>query len=317
MCSDVVLFGNAALLTSDDRCRRAAFYDQRWEIPSLRPAEILRRSIEFGLESNSDNPPDAASDECMRLCTEVGLDTPEVDLLGLATHIASLSEFIVWLLRTGGSWERPEPIRVGNHVWTPSTFLNPTESHLMRVVLCSRWDAATLVEQEHNWYTLEGAIYGCAVDLVVVAIGSFRNARWYSPLSRGFVHPVAKDLRFRKRDGTGFDGAWEPVFREQSDFTREEWLDALVEDGLLPECVLVHQVENIGRGIDVHGLAQAKLSRIQTTRTPPDPQLSRCFDRFHPCPFRSCCPRGLEPSEDLGFVPRSHHPANFTAQIIG
>ena len=311
------MLNSARILSEDDRCRRAAFYFQRWKLPSLTPKEILRQSIEFGLECVSDNPGDAASDEAMRLATEVGLDTAETDLLGLATHVASLAEFIVWLLRTGDAWSRPESIKVGNHAWEPSTFLSATESHLRRIALCSRWDAATLVEQEHNWYTLEGAIYTCPVDIVVIVVGQFRSGRWHSPLTRGWTHPVSKQLRFRKRDGTGFDGAWEPVFREQSDFTREEWLDALVEDGLLPECVLIHQVENIGRGIDVHGLAQAKLSRIQTTRTPPDPQLSRCFDRFHPCPFRSCCPRGLEPSEDLGFVPRSHHPANFTAQIIG
>ena len=307
----------AQLLNEDDRCGRLPYLSQRWQTPAVTPTEALYEAVECGLTSKLD-PAEVAHEALMQLAVERGFDSNQTDLLQEAEHLAGLAAFIVYLLRPGDPWKRPDAINLPDGTpWQPSAFLSASEGHLRRLVLCGRWDAYRQTEAEYDWRTLEGAIYGVPMDLVVVVLGQERNGRRHGPIVKGWTHPVSKQLRFRKRDGTGFDGAWEPVFREQSDFTREEWLDALVEDGLLPECVLVHQVENIGRGIDVHGLAQAKLSRIQTTRTPPDPQLSRCFDRFHPCPFRSCCPRGLEPSEDLGFVPRSHHPANFTAQIIG
>lgn len=297
----------AQRLNSADRCARLPYLMERWRPPSIRPVEALYEAIERGLTDSSDSDPaDVASEALMELATSRGIDSAQVDVLGEAEHLASLASFVTYLIRTAGPWKRPEKIRLSNGLlWTPSAFLDPTESHLRRVVLVGRWDAYRQVEEEHSWRTLEGAIYGVPMDLVVIILGQERNGRRTGPLSRGWTHPVSKQLRFRKRDGTGFDGAWESVFRERSSFTKEEWLDALVEDGLLPECVLIHQVENIGQGIDIRQIAEAKLTRIQETRTPPDPQLSVCFERFRLCPFRSCCPRGLEPSPEMGFVPTS------------
>ena len=296
----------AKILADDDRCRRAAYYFERWQVPALTPSEALYSAVEAGLtDSTGKDPGDAASDALMEIATSRGIDSNQEDLLGQAEHLAGIASFVVYLLRTGGPWKRPEPIKVGNHVWEPAAFLNASQSGLRRVVLCSRWDAYRQVEAEHDWRTLEGAIYGCAMDLLVVVLGPERNGRRHGPLCKGWTHPVAKTLRFRKRDGTGFDGAWEPVFREQSKFSREEWLDGLVEDGLLPECVLIHSAQVTLPAETIRSLAEKRLSAIKGYVVAPDPQLSRCFDRVHPCPFRSCCPRGLEPSEELGFLTSS------------
>ena len=290
------------LLNSDDQCRRRAFYEQRWQPPQIHPTEALYQSIEFGLEYVGDrDPAEVANDKLMDLAVTRGIDSNQTDLLGEAEHLAGIASFIVWLLRPSLPWKRPEPLKLPNGtIWTPGAFLDTSESHLRRVVLCSRWDGYRQVEAEHDWRTLEAEIYGCSMDLVVIVLGQQRDGRRHGPLTKGWTHPVSKGLRFRKRDGSGFDANWTPVFREQANFSRDQWLDALVEDGLLAELILIHPVEPKSA---ISHLAEAKLERMAQTRTPPEPQMSRCFEKFAPCPFRSACPRGEEPSESLGFLP--------------
>ena len=306
---------NAALLNTDDRCRRAAFLSLQWKPQLIHPMDAVRLAIETGLEyCGKSDPWDIAHETLMQLAVERGFDSNQTDLLGQAEHLASIAEFVTYLLRTGSPFKRPEPITLPNGTpWIPSSFLDPSGRYLRRVVLVSRWDAYRMTEEEHSWRTMEAAIYGVPMDLLVVVLGQERNGRRHGALTKGWQHPVAKNLRFRKRDGTGFDANWEPIFREKSNFSRQDWLDALVEDGLLPEIVLIHRAES--PQIDVSALAEAKLARIHATTDYPEPQLSSCFQRVHPCPFRSICPRGLEPSTELGFV-KLHHPAYLTPQII-
>lgn len=295
---------SAEILTSDDFCRRKAFLEKRWQPHAVTPTQALHESIERGLTDDSDSDSsDVASEHLMELATTRGIDSNQEDLLGQAEHLAGIASFVTYLLRPATAWKRLEVTNLPNGThWTPTTFLDPSESHLRRLILCSKWDAYRQVQEEHDWRTLESAVYGVPMDLVVVVLGPERNGRRHGPLCKGWTHPVSKTLRFRKRDGTGFDGAWEPVFREQSDFSREDWLDALVEDGLLLECVVIHQTPALDRASEIVHLAESKITRLRDNEYPPEPQLSRCFDRFHPCPFRSCCPRGLEPSEELGFI---------------
>lgn len=293
---------SAALLNTDDRCRRAAFLSSLWKPQLIHPTDALHIAVESGLEYDGEKDPwEVAHESLMQIAVDRGIDSNQEDLLGQAEHLASIAEFVTYLLRTGRPFKRPEPITLPNGTsWIPSSFLDPSERYLRRVVLVSRWDAYRMTEEEHSWRTLEAAIYGVPMDLLVVVLGQERNGKRHGALTKGWQHPVAKNLRFRKRDGTGFDANWEPIFREQSNFSRQDWLDALVEDGLLPEVVLIHPATL--PAIDISALAEAKLERIHATMYPSEPQLSSCFDRVHPCPFRSACPRGLEPSEQLGFL---------------
>ena len=300
---------SAQILAEDDVCRRRVFYAQRWTPPMLRPKEILVRSVEAGLMADGDAG-DAAEAESLRLSTEIGIDTEQADLLSLAEHIGSLAHFLAWLLRGSQSpYKSPEPISLPDGTsWVSGSFLSQDERSLRRVSLVDRWDAWTQTALENSWGVFgECAAYQVPMSIVVVEIGQLRKGRWSNPFTTAYRHPVSKTLRFRKRDGDDFGSTWEKVFRETDKATREEWLDAMAEDGVLAENIHIHLVDP-ERVQERTALAEAKLIRIQETRTPPEPQLSQCFQRVNPCPYRACCPRGEEPSESLGFLPLHHAP---------
>lgn len=299
----------ALLLAEDDFCVRRAFYSQRWHPAALRPKEILTCSVEAGLMDDGDAG-EAAEAESLRLATEIGIDTEQSDLLSLAEHIGALANFLAWLLRgTQPPYKRPEPIRLPDgQEWASGAFLSQNERSLRQVKLVDRWDAWAQTALENSWQIMgECAAYRVPMSIVVVEIGKLRKGRWSNPFTTGCRHPVSKTLRFRKRDGDDFGSTWERVFRERDSATREEWLDAMAEDGVLAESLHVHTVEpeRVEARLE---LMQSKLSRIASTNEPPEPQLSQCFQRVHPCPFRACCPRGLEPNAEMGFL---HHPSNF------
>lgn len=294
----------ANLLSSDDYCRRRAFYEQRWRPPVLRPREILTRSIEHGLMASGDAGEEAEA-ESFRLATEIGLDTAETDLLGLAEHISALANFLAWLLRGSQAvYKRPDPVSLPDgSPWGSGAFLDASERGLRRVALVDRFDAWAQTALENSWAVMgETSAYGVGMSIVVVEIGQLRKGRWSNPFTTAYRHPVSKTLRFRKRDGDDFGSTWEKVWRERDKASREEWLDAMTEDGVLAESITVHQVEVSPRSEDIRALSERQLLRVANTVQCPDPQLSQCFERIHPCPFRVCCPRGEEPSESMGFV---------------
>ena len=308
------------MLNSDDFCRRAAYYLQRWQVPALTPKAILRLAIEHGLQSNADDPGEAASAEAFRLATEQGIDTAETDLLSLAEHTAALADFLTWLIRgQNPPYKRPEPIRLPEgSLWTSSAFLDASERGLRHIALVDRWDAWAQMALENSWQVVgECAAYQVPMSVIIVELGSLRRGRWTNPFTAGWRHPVAKNLRFQKRDGESFDGAWERVWRERDNASREDWLDAMSDDGVLAESLHVLSVETPQRASEKIFIAESKLIRIQSATKPPEPQPSQCFDRVRPCPFRMCCPRGLEPSEELGFLPLHHATAHLAPQIIG
>lgn len=301
----------AEQLRNSDFCPCRAWYEQRWAVPSLSPKSILRASIERGLQSEGDTG-EAAEEEAYRLATEVGIDTAETDLLGIATHIAAFANFTAWVLRgSGGRWKRPEPVLLPDGTpWQSGAFLSATESHLRRVVLVKRWDGFEQMSLENSWEVAgECAVYQVPMDCLIVEIGSLRRGRWVNPFTVGYRHPVSKTLRFRKRDGEDFGATWHRVQREKDSATREEWLDALVGDGLLPEVIQIHSVDVPRRADELRDLAARKLQRMRGEK--PDENLSACFQRIHPCPFRSCCPNGEEPSPERGFVPITAFSSSF------
>jgi hypothetical protein len=295
----------AQILQHSDLCPRRAYYSLRWRPPSLSPRHILIEAIEHGLMAEGDAG-DAAEVRAMDLAVDPGLDTAEPDLLSLAQHIAGLANITAWVVRgTSGPWQRPDPVGLADgSPWASGAFLSHSERSLRRVCLVDRWDAWTQMAVERSWDVLgECSTYGAGMGLLVVEIGKLRKGRWATPFTVGYRHPVQKSLRFRQRDGDDFGSTWQRVSRETDAATREEWLDAMVDDGVLAEMVHVHQVPVPDRAAELCNIALRRMARIREVKEPPEESLTACFSRIHPCPFRSCCPRGLEPSPELGFVP--------------
>jgi hypothetical protein len=145
---------SAEILNSDDLCRRKPFLEKHWQPAAITPIEALYESIECGLTDDSlSDPADVSHEALMELATTRGIDSNQEDLLGQAEHLASIAEFVTYLLRPGAPWKRPEPITLPNGTpWTPATFLDPSESHLRRLVLCSRWDAY----RQKAWASVQG-----------------------------------------------------------------------------------------------------------------------------------------------------------------
>ena len=291
-------------LSNDDRCRRLAYLADRWEPPCLSPGAILRLSLDHGLMSDAKDPGEDAAAYALDLAVTKNIDTAEVDILGVAEHLAGLVNFLVWLLRAENPpYKRPAPVRLPQgSLWTSGAFLNGSERGLRRVELVDRWDSYREVELRNSWRIMgECSAYQVPMDVIVVEIGSLRNGRWTSPFTAGWRHPVAKTLRFQKRDGESFAGAWERVWRERDNASRTQWLDAMSDDGVLADSMHVLSVETPPMAAKNIFIAESKLARIQTEGIP-EPQLSVCFDRVRLCPFRSACPQGIEPSAELGFT---------------
>lgn len=291
----------ASLLISADRCFRREFLEREWELGVVKVQSELYSSIELGLTVLSDDPALAAADHLMDIAVERGLDTNQQDLLDHAQHFAALAEIITWTLRTGDAWERVPSIPIAGHMWHSGAFSNGQT--MRRVILVDRWDDERLLAESHSWAVAgECAVYGVPMDLYVVVLGSSRDGKRHGPFSAGYTHPIAKNLRFKKRDGEDFGETWKKVFREQSDFTREEWLEQMTDDGVLGEYLEIHRVECSPYAKEIRAALEARTSQIRETHVLPEVQLSACHDAIHPCPFRSCCPYFREPSETRGFI---------------
>jgi hypothetical protein len=284
----------AAILSSDDHCRRFA----RWldRIPALSPGEILRRAVTAGLESDEEDYAKAASDAAMDLCTSNTIDTAETDLLGLAEHIASLAEILVWTVRLDSPWERPEPVNLSDrHPWVSGAHIGVSGEKLRHLAIVSKLDGATEMALRHSWEIQgECAAYRIPMDLIVVEVGSLRQGRWTCPWTCGWRHPVGKMLRFRKRDGDGFGANWDRVWRTGPNLDRDEWMDAMTEDGVLMDNLHVLSVDVPEMAGEIVELAKRKLDAMKGAL--PDPQFSRCFDKMRLCPFRGDCPNFKEPA---------------------
>ena len=293
---------SAKALTSDDRCRRKAILDKSWERKSIHPTSILHRGIEAGLQSDVIDPGQFASDTVMQLCVSRPIETDSFDLIGIAEHTAALACFICWTVRGDNpAWEHPEDVMVGEHTWESSAYLSGTR--LRRLIVVDRWpelgDQAIL----NSWDVQgEAAIYGLPIDLLICVVGQRRDERWHSPWTKGFLHAINNQLRFRKRDGEPFVDSWQKIWREHFKGDRQDWLDALTDDGLLPEMLVVHSVPVPEHADEICKLAEKRLRRIQCCTELPEPQLSNCWNPISPCQFRSCCPYWRLPSESSGFL---------------
>jgi hypothetical protein len=295
---------SAEKLEMHDLCHRAPYLARTWQRNVLHPTAALYLAIEQGLTYDGpEDPGQIAGDHMMTLAASRGLDTHQSDLFGLSTHLATLSDFITWMLRSGEPWARPEDVKLGEQAWESSVFLNPTGTRLKRFVLVDRWSNDRELAESHSWRSVgETSAYGMPMDQTVIVIGQNRNGRRHGPFSKAWTHPVSKQLRMRKRDGKGFDGEWKPTFREDWEGSREAWLDTMTSDGVLEDAVFHIESDAHKEAKKIRGLAEKKLTQMRETVATPDPSPSQCDDPINPCQFREACWSFQPPSQALGFV---------------
>lgn len=296
---------SAESLQAHDRCDRLSFLRKSWERNILHPHDILRRSIEAGLESEDGDCGQSAGDESMTLCTERGIDIKQADQYGAALHGSALADLVAWVVRgQNGPWIHPEDVRAGKEPWISGAFLEASGTRLRRVVAVERWSDERALAESHAWYNIgEVAIYQIPLILVVIVLGQRRDARWHGPWSRAWTHPVNSALRMRKRSGEGFSGKWRPIWREETDYSRELWLDTMTNDGILGDVIFEVEIPVPGEQSlsKIRHLAESKLAEIRKTVELPSPHPSVC-DWPIPCSYRDACWNFETPSTRNGFI---------------
>jgi len=296
----------AELLTFHDRCSRAGYWSRQWESNRLQPRKILQRAIEAGLTSDEADPGQAAGDEVMTLCSERGLDVADrSSLYSTAINLAALSDIAVTLLRAQkGPWARPADRMIKTIPWVSSAFLESSGVRLRRVLAVDRWSDERKQAEAHSWYSLgECSVYQLPMTCTVLLVGQFRDGKYHSPFTKGWLHPRSRNLRIAKRSGEKFDGNWVQCWREeQENISRDKWLDAMRADGVMGSCLFDVEIpapdpafqSKIGR------LAERKMEAMQTLELPP-PNISVC-DWPTKCQFSGSCWTFSEPSEKAGYV---------------
>lgn len=297
---------SAEILTAHDRCERSAFLGKSWARQIVSPISALYQAIESGLEYEGDEDPgQIAGDSLMTIATDRGLDTPQQDQYGHAMHLAGLADILTWFLRpTATPWQRPEDVKVGKAIWESSAFLDPSGLRLRRIVLVDRWNDERARAESHSWRTVgECVAYDLPIVQTVIVIGQNREGRRHGPFTKGWTHPVNSALRMRKRSGEGFGGKWRPIFREEAEFSREKWLDAMRDDGILGDVVFEIEVPvpEAPAKAKISYLMEKKLAEIKGLNVLPDPCPSQC-DGLTPCQFNTCCWNFRLPSEEIGFI---------------
>ena len=292
---------SASKLRRSDLCARREFLERSWERSALHPTQILHRALEHGLESEESDPGQVAGDYAMTLCVNRPIETDSPDLLGIAEHVAALADMIIYAVRADNPlWVHPENAQVEDKVWESGAYLNGIR--LRKLITVDRWPEGGDLSILHSWAVQgECAVYGMEMDLLIAVVGTRRDEKWHSAWTRGWEHPVSRELRFQKRDGEPFGPTWERVWRERFQGTREDWWEGMNQDYLLPELLLVHRVEIPAAHKQIRELAARRLDIAYQTTSLPDPHLSQCDNVREPCQFRSTCPYFRLPSEENGF----------------
>lgn len=275
-----------------DRCPRRYAFEREYETRSISPLGLLYAAIEGSLTA-----PDAvqgAIDAIMERTQRLDVNAGDLSPLSAVKHIESMAEVIAMALRSNlGRATRPKPVKLGEHEWHSNLFECKGELH--RIILASHMDDDSLRSYAHSWQTVgELAALERPITLTVVLIGSQRGGRRHSAWSKGFLHPIQRNLRFapRKKD-SGFTENWKQVWREQSNVNATVWLDQMRNDGVLDELITIRKIQYRG---DDERMIQARKDMVTIAGSmedfrPDSPMRRSSCDEIGrgACPFQSAC----------------------------
>lgn len=295
------------LLDFFELCHRAGVYYRDYRKAKVTVHQMLMKGIFEGLVTDRPDYGQAAGEKCFDIAVKPGFQSDQHDLHAEAVHVCSLADAITTSLRHKAAWRPAPPVELGTgHLWESDAFLDPSGTCLRRVITVSQWSEERHYAACRGWGTLGTmCAYGLPVKLCVVQIGQHREGRFYSPWTRGFLHPVSRQLRFRKKGGgEGFKSSWSQVWREdRAEISTREWLQAMLDDGVLEDSVTIVEVPLPGAEAQktIRELAIRRLDEIYDAEALPDQQLSTCFWPRR-CPFLSPCHKGETPNGRYGFV---------------
>ena len=296
------------ILTSElfdrfDRCPRRYAFESEYEPRSITPLGLLYAAVEGSLTA-----PEAvqgAKDALMERTQRLDVNAGELSPLSAVRHIECMAEVIAMALRAKlGRATRPDSAQLGDHEWRSNLIESRGELH--RIILVSHMDDDSLRSFAHSWQTIgELAAMERPVTLTVVLIGSQRGGRRHSAWTKGFLHPIQRNLRFapRKKD-SGFTENWKACWREQSDIKAEVWLNQMRTDGVMDELIVSRKIHY---HCDDERMIQARrdmlliAEQMMAARTDAPMRRSSCDELGRgACPWQSCCyaPTPMTP-EDL------------------
>lgn len=283
---------SAADYDTFDRCPRRFALERTHEPRTISLLGLLYAAVEGSLTAA--DPVQGAKDAIMERTQRLEVNAGDLSPISAVRHVESVAEVIALALRSRlGQAKCLGTIQVGEHEWQSNLFECRRELH--RIVLCSHIDDDSLRSFAHSWQTVgELAAVERPITLTVVIVGPQRGGRRHSAWSKGFQHPIQKNLRFapRKRD-SGFTENWKQVWREQTNYTAQTWLEQMQNDEVLDELIQSRKIAY--RGEDER-MVQAKrdmltiAAQMETARTDAPMRRSSCDEIGRgPCQFSAVC----------------------------
>lgn len=294
------------LLSGFERCARIPYWGVNWKLQKMKPVEMIEAGVRAGLtEATRSDYGEVAGEEVYGFGSNPGIDSKQYDQHSEVVHLACIADIVATALRKAGSgpW-RPAPPLPG---WSSGCYLSPDGSYLRRIVFATSWSDDRHYAACRSWESLaEICFHNIPMQMAVVHLGRHLEGKYHSYWTHGLRHPANKKLRFRKRNRVDepFKESWIEVWRENHDeISTTEWLQGMLEDGILQEClkkvdIPVPKPEARERVLD---LAQRKLGMIASVTELPMQNLSTC-DWPTPCVFRAPCHAQQEPGPAYGFV---------------
>lgn len=299
-----------SLLTIFEPCHRAGFFAKDWEHSKITIQELLEAGIKAGVTSSRSDFGVAAGEQVVAISARREIATKQFDVYSEAIHIAAIAEIVTCAIRRPSEppWVPAEPVDLpGGQTWHSGAFLSPGGSKLRRVAIASSWNDDKHYDFARSWFSLgESAVRGLPLQQATIILGAHREGRFYGAWSKAMMHPVSKQIKFRKKNdpATPFKASWKAVFREDYDnVSTETWMNAMLGDGVLQDVALNIEIPVPGRDVQdqIVDLAARRLDKIWRMKELPDPNLSTCFWPTR-CEFIGPCHKGDSPSGRYGFV---------------
>jgi hypothetical protein len=286
-----------------------AFWMRSWQQYKMDDIQMLQAGIRIGvMEMERKDWGQVAGEQVYALGLEPGLETNYFNVHDQVVHLASIADIVTTAIRKQQEkpWGIPPPVLLGKQglQWNSSAYIDPSGSHLRRIVLVSNWSDERHYSEARSYFSLgEVCAYGLPMQQVVIVLGQNRSGKRHSAWTKGFRHPRNKKLRFRKKNDVTvpFNSNWDKVWREDfSDISTHDWLQAMLDDGVLQDHCFTVQIDvpiQITRK-HILDLMMRKLEAIEKLNTLPDEQMTGC-DWPYKCQFRKPCHSGGEPKEGV------------------